>query len=68
MTSNVSNQGIAHLAFKAGGQPFCKSRRAHITVAVADRGAWGRICARCAARADKMQARREAAYSWILCR
>jgi hypothetical protein len=57
MTSNVNNQGIAHLAFKAGGQPFCKSRRAHIVIAHADRAAWDRICTRCAAKADKMQER-----------
>lgn len=53
MTSNVRNQGIAHLAFKAGGDPFCKSRRAHIVVAIADRAGWP-ICKRCAAKAEKM--------------
>lgn len=57
MTSNVRNQGIAHLAFKVGGQPLCKSRRAHICVAIADRGNWGTICKRCAAKADAMAAK-----------
>lgn len=60
MTSNVHNQGIAHLAFRAGGEPFCKSRRAHIVVACSNREAWGRICARCAAKAAKMQERQAA--------
>ena len=53
MTTNVSNQGIAHLAFKAGGQPFCKTRRAHIVIAYSDRASWPRICARCDAKAAK---------------
>lgn len=55
MTTNVNNQAIAHLAFKAGGEPLCKSRRAHISISIADRASWGRICARCAAKADKMK-------------
>ena len=54
MTTNVRNQCIAHLAFRAGGAPFCKSRRAHIVVAVADASKWGCICKRCAAKAAKM--------------
>lgn len=55
MTSNVRNQGIAHLGFRAGGQPFCKSRRAHIVCAQADAATWGAICKRCQAKADKMK-------------
>lgn len=55
MTTNVRNQGIAHLAFKAGGDPFCKSRRAHIVVAIDNRGGWP-ICKRCEAKAAKMAA------------
>lgn len=57
MTSNVRNQGIAHLAFRAGAQPFCKSRRAHIVVAAADAAKWGAVCKRCAATLLKMAAR-----------
>lgn len=53
MTSNVRNQSIAHLAFKAGGQPFCKSRRAHIVCSADDASKWGTICKRCAAKAAK---------------
>jgi hypothetical protein len=54
--SNAYNQGIAHLAFAAGGKPFC-GRKAHISVAVSDAHTWGRICARCQSRLNDMNAR-----------
>ncbi len=54
MTTNVSNQGIAHLSFKAGGMPFCRSRKAHIVCAAADRDRWPRLCVRCARKHDAM--------------
>lgn len=53
MTSNVRNQGIAHLSFRAGGAPFCKSFRAHIVVENSNRGSWP-ICKRCESKAKKM--------------
>ncbi|HWV44082.1 hypothetical protein [Pseudorhodoplanes sp.] len=56
MTSNVRNRAIAHLAFRAGGQPLCKSRRGHIVVAIDDCAGWD-ICKRCQAKADKMKPR-----------
>lgn len=59
-TSNVSNQAIAHLSYQAGGRPFCGSKRAHISVAVADAHKWGRICTRCAKRLEKINAPRKA--------
>lgn len=49
-TSNTNNQGIAHLSPYAGGPPLCGSRRALISVAVADADKWSRICARCQQR------------------
>lgn len=57
MTSNVRNQGIAHLAFRAGGEPFCKSRRAHIVCTIADAGKWPAICKRCKMKAATLHQR-----------
>jgi hypothetical protein len=67
MTSNVRNQGIAHLAFRAGGAPFCKSRRAHIVCTVEDSAKWDPICKRCKMKAATMriQALRKAALKPI---
>lgn len=59
MTSNVRNQGIAHLAFRAGGVPFCKSTRAHIVCAVEEAAKWGAICKRCATKSATMRQRLE---------
>jgi hypothetical protein len=47
LNTNVCNQGIAHLSFRPGGQPLCRSRTAHICVAISDKEKWPRICARC---------------------
>jgi hypothetical protein len=58
MTSWRNDQRIAHLAYKAGGKPFCGSRRAQFSVTVANRGNWA-ICKRCEARLAKMQARNQ---------
>lgn len=55
MTTNVRNQGIAHLAFKAGARPLCQTRKGHIVVAIADSASWGDICKRCAGKLVKMQ-------------
>lgn len=55
MTTNVRNQGIAHLSFRAGGQPLCKSQKAHIVCSFDDADKWGVICKRCAARRAKMK-------------
>ena len=60
MTTNVRNQGIAHLAFRAGGTPFCNSRRAHIVCATEDAGKWGALCKRCEAKLQKMHDRKAA--------
>jgi hypothetical protein len=57
MTTNVRNQGIAHLAFRAGGAPFCKSRRAHIVCAIEDAEKWPVICKRCKMKAATMHER-----------
>lgn len=56
MTSNVCNRGIAHLAFRIGGQPICKSRRAHISVTADDTKGY-QICKRCEASLAKMRHR-----------
>jgi hypothetical protein len=56
-TSNCNNQGIAHLAFQAGGTPFCKSRNSMICIAVADSAKWPRICKRCKNKATTMNER-----------
>lgn len=56
MTSNVRNRGIAHLSFKLGGAPFCKSRRAHAVVTT-DNTLGYAICKRCEAHAQKMAER-----------
>jgi hypothetical protein len=58
MTSNVHNQGIAHLAFRAGGVPFCRSRRAHLSVTIENAAGWT-ICKRCAAKLAKMQTNKQ---------
>ena len=55
MTSNVRNQGIAHLAHRFGQAPFCKAPRAHIVIENSNRGSWP-ICKRCEAAATKMAA------------
>jgi len=55
MTSNVKNSLIAHLSRQAGGQPLCKSRRAHIVASIADKDRWPQICSRCAAKLAKME-------------
>lgn len=59
MTTNVRNQAIAHLAFTAGSQPLCKSRKAHIVCAIVDADKWGTICKRCANKLAKMRAIRK---------
>lgn len=46
MTSNVNNTGIAHLAFRLGGQALCKNRRAFVCVTDANRMGY-QICKRC---------------------
>lgn len=56
MSSNVKNTGIAHLAFRVGGTPFCKSHRGHIVVTADDRKGYP-ICKRCEAALAKMRAR-----------
>lgn len=57
MTTNVNNRGIVHLAHKAGGTPFCKARRAHMSYTPAAAEAQGYpICKRCAAKLVKMRA------------
>jgi hypothetical protein len=45
-----NNQAIAHIAYQAGGTPFCKSKRALICVAVEDADKWAKVCTRCAAK------------------
>jgi hypothetical protein len=56
--SGQNNQGIAHIGFKAGQSPFCKSRRALIVCAVEDVSKWPRLCVRCAGKLAKMNARK----------
>src|SRR5271170_7769815 len=58
MTTNVNNQGIAHLAFRIGGQPLCKNRNAFVTV-TPDNHMGYRICKRCEAKVTKSEARRQ---------
>jgi hypothetical protein len=53
--NNVRNGGIAHLAFEAGGLPFCRTRGAHASVTDAKRNGWD-ICRRCEAKLAKMKA------------
>lgn len=59
MTSNVSNQGVAHLAWRLGGQPLCRSRRGHISVTPDNRMGY-RICKRCEATFSKTKKRASA--------
>lgn len=59
-TSGLNNQGIAHVGFKAGSVPFCKSRRALIVCAIENADKWPRLCARCEASMAKMKARKAA--------
>lgn len=56
MTSNVSNQGIAHAAFRAGGEPLCKSRRAHFTCSTETFRTISGQCKRCIAKLAKSDA------------
>jgi hypothetical protein len=59
MTTNVRNQGIAHIGRGGAGKaPVCNDRRAHITVTreTFKSGTW-RQCQRCAARLDKWEAK-----------
>lgn len=58
-TSGLNNQGIAHVGFRAGGQPFCGSRRALICCAAVDAHKWPRLCVKCEARMIKMNERRK---------
>lgn len=52
------NQGIMHAAFKTGGQPLCRSRRAHMSVCVEQFRTDQKQCKRCAASLAKMDAKR----------
>jgi hypothetical protein len=54
MTSNVRNQGIAHLAFHDGGRPLCGNRRAHISVAIANSDGED-LCRKCEGRLAAMR-------------
>lgn len=54
--ATTSGQGIAHLAFRAGGEPFCKSRRACASVTPDNQHGY-QICKRCEAKAKKMAER-----------
>lgn len=56
MTTNVNNTAIAHLAFKVGGDAFCKNRRAFATVTDSNRMGYA-ICKRCEAKVQKMKER-----------
>jgi len=49
---------IAHLGFKAGGFPFCKSRMACAVVTAADTKGY-QICKRCQKRFDKMKQKKD---------
>ena len=53
----ANNQGISHLARRAGAQPLCRNRKAHMSVAIdrfrADPGTM-RVCTRCAAALAKL--------------
>ena len=55
----ANNQGIDHIARKAGDLPLCKNRRAYMSIAVetfrTDQGT-GRYCTRCVAKLAKMDA------------
>jgi hypothetical protein len=66
MTTNVHNSGIAHLAFFAGGKPFCSSRRAHIVCAAEDAFKWPVICKRCEAKLQKMHNRKRDAATRVV--
>lgn len=55
-TSYTNNQGIAHLSFRIGGEPFCKNRRPFACVTVENTLGY-QICKRCKAKADKMKER-----------
>ena len=54
----ANNQGISHLARRAGAQPLCRNRKAHMSVAIdrfrADPGTM-RVCTRCAAALAKLE-------------
>lgn len=50
---------IAHLGYKVGGLPFCKSRMA-CAVVIADNTKGYQICKRCEKRQEKMKERKAA--------
>lgn len=52
-TSNTTNQGLAHLALRAGGRPLCGTKRAHISVPLSDWDNWPGHCAKCQAIVDR---------------
>lgn len=52
--NRMSGGLIAHLGFKVGGYPFCKSRMACAVVTADDTKGY-QICKRCAARYEKMK-------------
>lgn len=54
--SNVNNSGIDHLALNAGGRPFCKNDKAHMSIATRDSTPDHRICKRCATKWSQMRA------------
>jgi hypothetical protein len=58
--SNVFNQGIAHAAFRDGGEPLCKRRGAHMSLSI-ERFLTTKFaqCKRCAAKLAKGQARKD---------
>lgn len=59
-TSNVHNQGIVHLVFAFGQQPFCRSRRAIMCTVPAEMDRWPRICVKCSNALNTMRARADA--------
>jgi hypothetical protein len=57
----TNNQGIDHIASSVGGFPFCRNRKAHLSISVeryrADEGTGlHRYCARCVAYLAKRDA------------
>jgi hypothetical protein len=56
-TSNTTNAGVAHIGFRLGGEPFCKTSRA-MTCVTADNTMGYQICKRCQAKLQKMEERR----------
>jgi len=55
----MANQGIMHAAYKTGGEPFCKTRRAVMSVNIEEfRTTVWTPCKRCTAKVAKLDAKK----------